>query len=236
MYVKNIEAGETHDSFDWEKYFSRKHQDEIIKQMDYKQIVLKLRGYLKENKFKMAFTLGRMLRILLKDLNINKNPSILELGAATGFLTRWLLTQYGGTGVLVDKSKTSYREYTLIKDSVKKYITYLNEDLFTLALDEHFDLICSFGLIEHFLDKERVLSVHKKFAACDGIIIILVPLNSFLTKAFLEVHPELNLGYRELLTEKELKDLLIENGMKVLKTQVSSGYVYDFLGAVCSLL
>jgi SAM-dependent methyltransferase len=235
MYVKNSITDKHHDAFDWDKYFSQKYKDEILEQMDYKKIVLNLRSHLQENKFKMAFTLGRVLRVLLKDLNINKNPGILELGAATGFLTRWLISQYGGTGVLVDKSKASYNAYTLVKDNIKKYITYLNKDFFTLELAGTFDLICSFGLIEHFLDKSAVLAVHKKFLASNGFIIILVPMDSPLTRSFLEVHLELNLGYRELLTEKSLKCLLMQNGMEVIKTQISKGYVYDFVGAVCRI-
>ena len=235
MYVKNFITNELHDDFDWDKYFSRKHKDEIIEQMDYKKIVLNLRSHLREDKFKMAFALGRVLRVLLKDLNINKNPGILELGAATGFLTRWLISQYGGTGVLVDKSKASYNAYTLVKDSNKKYITYIKKDLFILELAETFYLICSFCLSEHFLDKSAVLAVHKKFLASNGFIIILVPMDSLLTRAFLEVHPELNLGYRDLLTEKSLKCLLMQNGMQVIKTQKSKGYIYDFVGAVCRI-
>jgi hypothetical protein len=106
-------------------------------------------------------------------------------------------------------------------------------DLFQLDLAETFDVVCSFGLIEHFVHKEALLEIHKKFAAFNGMVIILVPLDSPLTRAFLEVHPELNLGYRELLKEKEFKKILVQNGLEVVRTKVSHGYSYDFVGALC---
>lgn len=232
MYITDVYKNEGNENFDWEAYFSTKDSSEIIDQMDHVQLVSILRKHLKEDKFRMTFTLSRLMRDLLKDIEI-KSPKILELGAATGFLTRWLISQYGGRGVLVDKSKASSRTFTGMQDSIKRYITYLNVDLFNLELEETFDLVCSFGLIEHFIEKTAVLAVHRKFAASNGKVIILVPLDSPLTRAFLELHPELNRGYRELLTVKELKRILNGNGLEVIRIKVSQGYCYDFVGAVC---
>lgn len=234
MYLTDVFRNEGNETFDWESYFSPDSQSEIIYHVDPRQLISKVREHLKENSFKLTFTLSRLMRELLKGIDI-KNPKILELGAATGFLTRWLLSQYGGSGVLVDKSKASFKAYTDLKDNLKRHITYINEDLFRLELAETFDLVCSFGLIEHFVDKRGVLAVHKKFVNADGMIVILVPLDSPLSRTFLEVHPELNLGYRELLTEKEFKKILVENGLDLVKSKVSQGYCYDFVGALCRL-
>ncbi len=232
MYITEVFKNESSENFDWEAFFSLDNPGEIINQMDLARLISKLREHLKENNYQLTFKLSRLLRELLKEMNI-KNPKILELGAATGFLTRWLLNQYGGRGVLVDKSEASFRAYTALKDNLKRNITYINEDLFQLELDETFNLVCSFGLIEHFVDKKPVLNAHRKFVASDGIIVILVPLDSPLSRVFLAVHPELNLGYRELLTEKEFKKILTKNGLEVVRTKASQGYCYDFVGALC---
>jgi SAM-dependent methyltransferase len=232
MYQTEIFKNESNDNFDWETYFSKEHLGDIIKRMDPVRMISKLRTHLMEDKFRLSFSLTRLMRELLKGIEI-KSPKILELGAATGFLTRWLISQYGGTGVLVDKSKASFKTYNEMQDGLKKYITYLNVDLFHLELEEEFDLICSFGLIEHFVDKQAVLAAHKKFAASNANIIILVPLDSPLTRAFLEVHPELNLGYRELLSEKEFKRILARNALHVIRMNISHGYCYDFVAAAC---
>jgi 2-polyprenyl-3-methyl-5-hydroxy-6-metoxy-1,4-benzoquinol methylase len=234
MYLTDVFKNEGKENFDWEKYFSPDHQDGIVHHMDPVQLLTKVREHLKENNFQLAFVLSILMRELLKGVDI-KNPRILELGAATGFLSRWFLSQYGGSAVLVDKSKASFKAYSDMKDDLKRFITYLNTDLFELELTERFDLVCSFGLIEHFIDKRPVLAAHKKFVKPGGVIIILVPLDSPLSRAFLEVHPELNLGYRELLTEKEFKKILSGNGLEVVKIKVSQGYCYDFVGALCVL-
>jgi SAM-dependent methyltransferase len=201
--------------------------------MDQAKVISILRKHLKEDKFRLTFVMSKLLKDLLKGMEI-KSPTILELGAATGFLTRWIIIQYGGSGILVDKSKASYEKYMSLKDSLSKYITYLNVDIFEMELQEKFDLVCSFGLVEHFAEKHPVLSVHKKYVAANGFVIILVPLDSPLTRVFLEIHPELNLGYRELLSEKEFKKILNQNGLNVIRTEISQGYCYDFIGAICS--
>jgi SAM-dependent methyltransferase len=232
MYVTDVFKNEGSENFDWEAYFSPDHAEKIIQQIDPLQILTNLRKHLQENKFRLTFTLSRLLRKLLAGEEV-KSPKILELGAATGLLTRWLVNQYGGTGVLVDKNEASYKKFCEMKDNIKRYLTYITKDIFNLELAEEFDLVCSFGLVEHFVDKRDVLEVHRKFVSSDGIIVILVPLDCPLTRAFLEVHPELNLGYRELLTESELKKMLIQSGLKVVSTEVSNGYCYDFVGALC---
>lgn len=232
MFVTNVFKNEGNENFDWEAYFSPEHADKIIQQMDSLQIIANLRKHLQENKFRLTFTLSKLLRKLLAGEEV-KSPKILELGAATGLLTRWLISQYGGTGVLVDKSEASYKKYCEMKDNIKRYLTYITGDIFNLELAEEFDLVCSFGLVEHFVDKRDVLEAHGKFVSSDGVIVILVPLDSPLTRAFLEIHPELNLGYRELLTEIEFKKMLTQNGLKVKRTEVSKGYCYDFVGALC---
>lgn len=219
------------EEFDWEAYFSTGARG-IMHQQEPQQVISRINEHLKENKFRMTLALSRVMCYLLKDLEPEK-PRILELGAATGVLTRWMLTQYGGSGVLVDNSNASYEAYNAMRDDLKKDITYIKADLFKLELEKHFDLVCSFGLVEHFKEKKAVIDVHKKFVSPTGIIVIIVPLDSPLTRTFFEVHHELNLGYRELLTRREFSDSLVKQGMKVIRTKISRGYSYDFVGAVC---
>jgi len=232
MYKTSIYKQAEHGNFDWETYFSPESKEKLFKKLDLHQVFSRLREHLAEDRFRLAFALNRVMTRLLAG-KVPHNPRVLELGAATGFLARWLLRQYGGKGTLVDSSKASYQAYKMVEDEVKEKINYLNVDLFTLELQERFDLVCSFGLIEHFADKAPVLEIHKKYVNADGMMIILVPLDTPLTQAFLEVHPELNLGYRELLTEKEFTLILNRHRFQVISTQVSKGYVYDFIGAVC---
>lgn len=229
MYITKGSDCDREENFDWQQYFSSNGSIGIREQQD---ILVNVRELLQENKFQLVLSFNTIMKNLLTGLNINK-PQVLELGAATGVLTRWLMSQYGGNGVLVDRNKSSYDAYCAIKDDTKKNITYIVQDIFELELEEQYDVVCSFGLIEHFKEKTEILRFHNKFLKENGIIIISVPLDSKLSRVFFEVHPELNLGYRELLTERELVNILNAAGLKVVKSEISNGYSYDFLAVAC---
>ena len=232
MYITKICQNGGHGNFDWGKYFSQQSPEEMLKNVDPVKMVENLRSHLREDASLMVFSLGKMMLKLLEDLDF-KDPEILELGAATGLLTKWLLSQYAGKAVLVDKSENSYKAFSSKAGHLKKSMSYLLQDVFTLELDKTFDIVCSFGLVEHFPDKTDILALHKKFVRQSGKIIILVPLDTPLSRAFFEVHPEKNLGYRELLTPTEVNDFLKRANLEVMKSQISTGYAYDYIGVLC---
>lgn len=232
MYVSKIFRNCDEKSFDWDNYFKTDQFEKIFEQIDLKQMVLNLREHLKESRLKMAFALNIVMTRLLKGYDL-KNSSILELGAATGLLSRWLIQKFKGTGVLVDSSQSAFRAFKSVGGNVERSITYLIEDIFNLNLIKKFDVVCSFGLIEHFREKRVILDIHKKFAKPGGFIIILIPFDTPSTRAFFELNPQLNLGYRELLTRKELSNSLKKEGLEIKNIQVSHGYVYDFIAALC---
>ncbi len=223
------------EGFEWDMFFSKDRNKELINSCDKEKLFFQIRELLKEDKFRLSFSFTRLMLELLSTEKIKSNPKILELGAATGFLSRWLLNQYGGRATLVDKSEEAFNSFSLIKDTVVKNISYLREDIFDLSLDQKYDIVGSFGLIEHFMDKTSIIEQHKKYVAEDGVIIISVPTDTVLTRVFMEMHPELNLGYRELLKESELINILENGGLKVRQSLSSNGYVYDFTVAICSL-
>ena len=234
MYLTKRYDCENDEDFDWQLYFSRKDTTEIVEHQDLRDMLINARNLLQENKFQLVISLNKVMNNLLSRTGLN-SPQILELGAATGVLARWLISQYGGNGVLVDKNESSFNAYNSLKDVNKQFITYLKQDIFTLKLEEKYDVVCSFGLIEHFKEKTEILHYHKKFLNENGIVIIGVPMDSKLTRVFFEVHPELNLGYRELLTKKDLTKILNDAHLEVIKTEVSIGYCYDFMIALCRI-
>ena len=218
--------------FNWTEYFTTINKGETPS-LDGQLYFHNVRQLLRENAHLLGLVLGDVLRKLLRDVPVKPEPSVLELGAGTGFLTRLLLTMYQGSGVLVDNCQTSFDAYQQIAHNHAERITYLLQDLFTLELAETFDLVCSFGLIEHFKEKAEILSVHKQFCKEDGHLILIVPMDSFLTRAYYEVHPEINLGYREMLNKKTALEQLRASGLQPIRAEVSQGYVYDFLTILC---
>jgi len=233
MYITKSITGDTGENFNWNEYFSSKLMPSDSPSQIF-DIIQAVKKHLKEGGFNMTIAMNKVMNILLKDIKIHE-PKILELGAATGFFTKWIISKYGGKGLLIDNNYSSYEAFCKDSKVIQDLISYKVEDIFKLKLEEQFDITCSFGLIEHFVDKKEVLDVHKKFLKKDALSIIIVPLDSPLTRTFFEVHPELNLGYRELLTESEFNSILNSNGFQVINTAITSGYVYDFIAAACKV-
>lgn len=234
MYLTKNVKKKGEEIFDWNNYFLKDNGVNNLPIEEVKDAFLNIRRFLKEEPISMTFSLTYILRTLLEKANIPKNPTILELGAATGFLSRWFLDEYGGKGTLVDNNESSYRAYKQGDYDDIYPIKYCIANALSFESDKIFDIVCSFGLIEHFRNKKNILNAHKKFVSKDGgYLVFLVPMDSLLTKIYFEIHPELNLGYRELLTKDEFISILQEHDLSVLCVSKSSGYVYDFIGALC---
>lgn len=221
------------DNFDWNSYFLKKDLVNIT-QEEAKNILTKVRSYLYEDNIKIAFTLARMMRRLMRDIVVFEKVNILELGAATGFLSRWFLNEYGGKATLVDNNQASYNEF-LKNNYNSSDINYIVEDAFNLKIGAEFNIVCSFGLIEHFKDKSKIINTHIRFLQPNGYLVILVPQKTLLTQIYFDMHPELNCGYRELIEKEQLIDILKDYPLKVLNLVTSDNYVYDFIGTICKL-
>ncbi|HEX7844028.1 MAG TPA: methyltransferase domain-containing protein [Kofleriaceae bacterium] len=232
MYLTRINARLTAGDFDWTGYFSARQHTAILEDIDCRALLEAVRATLREDQAALTLSLTRVLRALLRDTPLDA-PRILELGAATGYLARWLLHRYGGRATLVDNSPGSYAAYEATQDPIKEHIDYVQGDLFAVELPPAYDVTCSFGLIEHFADKADVLAAHRRFLKPGGRSLIIIPLDTRLTRVFYEVHPEQNLGYRELLTVGELRTALAGVGFEVLGVEVSDGFVYDYAAALC---
>lgn len=219
-------------SFDWTTFFKEGKKSEDY-EIDSLPILKKIRVHLKENNLELGILFTRLFDQLFSGIKIPANPNIIELGAATGFLTRFLVEKLNGTGLLVDRCEQSYKLYQSQNQNKTTKISYLISDIFELNQTNKFDIVCSFGLIEHFEDKTKILDVHRNLISSEGIIIIIIPMDTPLTRCYYEAYPELNLGYRELLRKDELLSILKTNHLSVLQCQASQGYKYDFLTAIC---
>ncbi|NLU93273.1 class I SAM-dependent methyltransferase [Chitinophaga sp. Ak27] len=235
MYLVKGLIANNENGFDWDSYFLNKSEKKKDISPALESIFTAARSHLKENHALLGFVFQKFMRQLLKDVRFPSPPRILELGAATGFLTKWLVDNSGGTGTLVDRSDQAYAAFMDTMDAKNASMTYVREDIFRLQLPPQYDIVCSFGVIEHFPDKTEIISTHKKFLSDNGYALIIIPLDSPLTRAFYEVNFELNQGYRELLTSAEFLKILIAENLEVINTARSEGYVYDIVGALCRI-
>lgn len=221
--------------FDWDEFFCNENGQGEMNKAKIEKIIRNCRKHLAYNPISNSMEFNRMVKALTQGLFKN-SIKILEIGAGTGVLTRCLLMNYGGTGVLVDKNENAFNRYQELMDPMKAFIDYRQHDLFAYSDKEEYDITCSFGVIEHFIEKDTILECHKRFLKQDGYVMLFIPLDSPLTRAYYEVFPELNQGYRELLTEKELSNIVSQNGLKLVRTSKSRYQSYDFIGIVCSVM
>jgi len=67
-------------------------------------------------------------------------------------------------------------------------IKIIEADVFALESQENYDLVCSFGFIEHFTDLKQVLRAHLKFMRPGGILLMTLPnfrgVNGWIQKIF----------------------------------------------------
>lgn len=228
MYITNNSLKKP-DTFDWDVFF-RSESAEVDGQKA-QAILLRAREHLQENLYQFSLSFTDVMKRLMSNQKL-QSPSILELGAGTGYLTRWLLERYGGKGTLVDNNVTAFEKYLQIQDPITQHIEYQLADFNQFRDDKRYDIVCSFGVLEHFSDKTELLALHKKFVKNGGHLIILVPMDTPLTRIYYEVFPELNLGYRELLTKAEMECALSNSGITNTKFVKSSHYRYDFLASI----
>lgn len=231
MYKTKDNQDRPSGQFNWETYFNNRKIDEIPPPLDAVSTQA-LFGHLKENHFEITLQLTKVIRHLLESHPLRTDLSVLELGAATGFLSRWLLDQYGGHALLVDVNERSQRAYQDLNAAQYYQIDYMQRDIFELELPGQYDVVGSFGLVEHFADKGPILGRHAQFLKPDGVAIILVPMDTPLNRVYWELHQELNQGYRELLTEREFIDIFTDSPLQLLKTSHSFAYSYDFIAGL----
>ena len=171
----------------------------------------------------------------LSRFRIPPNPAIVFFGAEAGWEAAILQALFGAGGevVLIDQDPAAYDRYLHAPPSarvrapkgcdgrwidVKRDLArwrYLRENFFDVVPDRRFDVGIDWGLIEHFDDrgKRNLIAHFRKFLRPGGIQISSCPRDRLAVRLFYRVFAdELNVGYRELMTLKELADLVEGEG------------------------
>ncbi|MDL2246408.1 class I SAM-dependent methyltransferase [Methanobrevibacter sp. OttesenSCG-928-K11] len=112
--------------------------------------------------------------IAIDVINFEKdNPKVLDLGAGTGLLSKFLLEKYPNADItlvdlsnnMLDKAKERFSKYPNFK--------YINEDYLNAEFDEKFDIIMSSLSIHHLKENDKK-ELYKKCSTLlneDGIFI-----------------------------------------------------------------
>lgn len=125
--------------------------------------------YIKPN-----YVFGDILAKLIKEKNI-KNA--IELGGFPGYYATYLKKYQGLDTTLFDY----YIHQDLINQLLEKNglkpgdIHIIEADLFNYRPEKLYDLVLSFGLIEHFNDTKAIIETHLQFLKPGGVLFITLP-------------------------------------------------------------
>lgn len=124
-------------------------------------------------KFRFPFT--PIIPNYLKEMD---SISILEVGGFPGSMIASFSKELNTREIhildymiLPEKVKEVESEFGLVENS----INMIESDFFNHQIDKRFDLVCSFGFIEHFEDPKNIISKHLELCAPSGAVFITMP-------------------------------------------------------------
>lgn len=105
------------------------------------------------------------------------NGTCIELGGFPGKFSIFFKKYYNLNPTLIDFhfDKNIFNNLLNINGLVLGQIKTIQADIFTHKPENQYDMVCSFGLIEHFTDLEEILKVHKKYMKPDALLLITLP-------------------------------------------------------------
>ncbi len=144
-----------------------------------------------------------ILRIIRK--YVNKNSQLIEIGAGSGNVSRVL--QNEGFRMAVGEIQLPALYWAKEYGINDLYQFDLNLPVFK----KHFDVVCMFDVLEHLEDDDLAIKSVKTMLKEKGKVVITVPAHKWLwnKRDVLERH-------RRRYKLKEIKDLLLQNGFKVI--------------------
>jgi len=110
-----------------------------------------------------------------KYLKPDSNKSVLEIGCAGGNYLAYLAKTFGYKASGIDYSEAITRTADLFKFNGLPEPTLYKKDFFSWKPNIKFDVVCSFGFVEHFDNLNNVIARHANLVSPGGKIIITLP-------------------------------------------------------------
>lgn len=151
--------------------------------------------------------------------NFKMHPGrLLEIGCLPGLLGASLAVNYNLQPIGVDYVDCESLYLASMQKEGVRNAHFYHCDIRDFNPNEKYDVVCSFGFIEHFEDYESIFAKHVELCKTNGIVIITVPnfrkfqflFRRLLDPACLKKH---NLKVMDI---KLLQNLAKENGLRVL--------------------
>jgi SAM-dependent methyltransferase len=123
---------------------------------------------------KPDYVFGDILGKLIKEKNVK---SAIELGGFPGYYATFLKKYYGTDTTLFDYFIHEGLINQLLETNGLKPgdIHVIEADLFEYKVVRPYDMVLSFGLIEHFNDTKAIIATHLQFLKTGGVLFITLP-------------------------------------------------------------
>ena len=162
----------------------------------------------------------------IKEQNIPQNSSILEVGSATGSLSKHLANSYNLTAVDASKSMVKYAK------NHANHIDFKVADVYALPFPRgHFDAVLSSSLLNVVSDKKKALLEMKRVCKHTGKVTFLIPVEGFKDTDLTHlIHTFQLTGFSKAALKawhtmakkipiQNIKDLADECGLRITKQQ-----------------
>lgn len=163
------------------------------------------------------------MEILRDYLPRDESMTCLEVGAIPGSLLAYLHLTFGYkiTGIDFASNEAAFHK-TMAAYGISDY-EFIKDDFLQHGFDHRFDVVASFGFIEHFDDFENVVIRHCALVAPGGWLALAVPNFRYLQFAYHFVfdRPNLRIHNQEAMDLRRLKAIASREGvMEVVSSPV----------------
>lgn len=163
-------------------------------------------------------------------LSTEGKKTFMEVGAGSSGWLPYFAQKYGYIVSGLDYSDVGCK---LARENLRilnlKYDEILCLDLFDWKGDKKYDIIFSYGVIEHFEEPEVVIRIFREHLNNDGVIITLIPnlcgLMGALSKLFV---PEIY-KIHKVISLEELTELHLKNGFNDIKTNYAGMFLLSVI-------
>ncbi len=164
---------------------------------------------------------------LLKNIEFKDPIEIMEFGAGTGIIVKWLYQRYKVKKItLIDfnEKMINISKTTLAK--VQCEVEFINLDFFNYESDKQYDIVLSGGLIEHFEPERRYELLKKHCAATksNGYCLIYFPTPTKSYRFFRKIYELLGLWI--FTDEVPLKENVVIEEMKSLNFKAIKSNIF----------
>ena len=159
---------------------------------------------------------------LLKDrLPNGEGKACIELGAIPGNYLVYFNKQFGYSITGLDFSVNKKIFFDVMNMNGIKNFDFISEDITEYTPRKKYDLVTSFGFIEHFNDIEEILSKHVEFMSDNGKLLVTVPNFRYFQWLYHRIFDPRNLAFHNLeaMDTKKIDIYLNRMGLKKILAQ-----------------